>query len=32
MANGQWVVRDGRHADEQVSSRDFTRVLRELLG
>ena len=32
MANGQRVVRDGRHADEQVSSRDFTRVLRELLG
>ncbi|HCN64018.1 MAG TPA: formimidoylglutamate deiminase [Pseudomonas sp.] len=32
MVNGQWVVRDGRHADEDVSSRDFTRVLRELLG
>ena len=32
MVNGQWVVRDGRHADEQASSRDFIRVLRELLG
>ena len=32
IVNGQWVVRDGRHADEEVSRRDFTRVLRELLG
>jgi len=32
LVNGQWVVRDGRHADEQDSHRDFTRVLRELLG
>lgn len=32
VVNGQWVVRDGRHADEDVSSRDFTRVLGELLG
>ena len=32
VVNGQWVVRDGRHADEEVSSRDFVRVLRELLG
>ena len=32
LVNGQWVVRDGRHADEEVSCRDFTRVLRELLG
>ncbi|WP_278941398.1 formimidoylglutamate deiminase [Pseudomonas helleri] len=32
VVNGQWVVRDGRHADEDVSSRDFTRVLKELLG
>ncbi|WP_314915328.1 formimidoylglutamate deiminase [Pseudomonas helleri] len=32
VVNGQWVVRDGHHADEDVSSRDFTRVLRELLG
>ena len=30
--NGQQVVRDGRHADEEASCRDFTRVLRELLG
>ena len=32
IVNGQWVVRDGRHADDEVSRRDFTRVLRELLG
>ncbi len=32
LVNGQWVVRDGRHADEEASCRDFTRVLRELLG
>lgn len=32
LVNGQWVVRDGRHADEEASRRDFTRVLRELLG
>ena len=32
MVNGQWVVRDRRHADEDVSNRDFTRVLKELLG
>ncbi|MCU1725635.1 formimidoylglutamate deiminase [Pseudomonas sp. 7P_10.2_Bac1] len=32
VVNGQWVVRDGRHADEEASSRDFIRVLRELLG
>ena len=32
VVNGQWVVRDGRHADEDVNSRDFTRVLKELLG
>ena len=32
MVNGQWVVRDGHHADEEASCRDFTRVLRELLG
>ncbi|MCU1753650.1 formimidoylglutamate deiminase [Pseudomonas helleri] len=32
VVNGQWVVRDRRHADEDVSSRDFTRVLKELLG
>ena len=29
--NGQQVVRDGRHADEEASCRDFTRVLRQLL-
>ncbi|MFP3515811.1 formimidoylglutamate deiminase [Pseudomonas sp. SIMBA_077] len=32
VVNGQWVVRDGRHADEEASCRDFVRVLRELLG
>jgi formimidoylglutamate deiminase len=32
LVNGQWVVRDGRHADEEESSRAFTQVLRELLG
>lgn len=32
MVNGQWVVRDGHHADETDSCRDFTRVLKELLG
>ena len=32
MVNGQWVVRDGHHADEADSCRDFTRVLKELLG
>ena len=32
LVNGQWVVRDGRHAAEEESSRAFTQVLRELLG
>ena len=32
MVNGKWVVRDGRHAAEEESSRAFTQVLRELLG
>ena len=32
LVNGQWVVRDGHHADEEASCRDFTRVLREMLG
>jgi len=32
LVNGQWVVRDGRHADEEESSRAFAQVLRELLG
>mgnify|MGYP000008479121 FL=1 len=32
MVNGRWVIRDGRHADEEYSSRAFAQVLRELLG
>ena len=32
LVNGQWVVRDGRHAGEEESNRAFTRVLRDLLG
>jgi formimidoylglutamate deiminase len=32
MVNGRWVIRDGRHADEERSSRAFAQVLRELLG
>jgi formimidoylglutamate deiminase len=32
LVNGQWVVRDGRHADEEESNRAFTQVLRDLLG
>ncbi|RAU46525.1 MULTISPECIES: formimidoylglutamate deiminase [unclassified Pseudomonas] len=32
MVNGRWVIRDGRHADEEDSGRAFTNVLRELLG
>lgn len=32
MVNGRWVIRDGRHADEEESSRAFVQVLRELLG
>ncbi|HXR00828.1 MAG TPA: formimidoylglutamate deiminase [Pseudomonas sp.] len=32
MVNGRWVIRDGRHADEEQSSRAFAKVLRELLG
>ncbi|WP_348970476.1 formimidoylglutamate deiminase [Pseudomonas atacamensis] len=32
LVNGQWVVRDGRHADEEHSARAFTQVLRDLLG
>ncbi|PWE48008.1 formimidoylglutamate deiminase [Pseudomonas prosekii] len=32
LVNGQWVVRDGRHAGEEESNRAFTQVLRELLG
>ena len=30
MVNGRWVVRQGRHADEEHSARAFVRVLREL--
>jgi len=32
MVNGRWVVRDGRHAGEEESSKAFAQVLRELLG
>ncbi|ROM49943.1 formimidoylglutamate deiminase [Pseudomonas poae] len=32
LVNGQWVVRDGRHAGEEESNRAFTQVLRDLLG
>ncbi|MEB0182737.1 formimidoylglutamate deiminase, partial [Pseudomonas sp. CCC3.2] len=32
MVNGRWVIRNGRHADEEHSNRAFAQVLRELLG
>ena len=32
LVNGKWVVRDGRHTDEEESSRAFTQVLKDLLG
>ncbi|HEY0286619.1 MAG TPA: formimidoylglutamate deiminase [Pseudomonas sp.] len=32
MVNGLWVISDGRHADEEDSSRAFAQVLREMLG
>lgn len=32
MVNGQWVVRQGRHADEEANAQEFTNVLRALLG
>lgn len=32
LVNGQWVVRDGRHAGEEDSRRAFTQVLKDLLG
>lgn len=32
MVNGCWVISDGRHADEEESSRAFAQVLREMLG
>jgi formimidoylglutamate deiminase len=31
LVNGKWVVREGRHAGEEESSRAFTQVLRDLL-
>ncbi|EPN44791.1 N-formimino-L-glutamate deiminase, partial [Pseudomonas syringae pv. actinidiae ICMP 19096] len=30
--NGRWVIREGRHAGEEQSNREFAQVLRELLG
>ncbi|SDH88660.1 formimidoylglutamate deiminase [Pseudomonas flavescens] len=32
MVNGNWVVRQGRHADEEESASSFTKTLRSLLG
>ncbi len=32
LVNGHWVVREGRHAAEEESSRAFAQVLKELLG
>ncbi|MFJ4052349.1 formimidoylglutamate deiminase [Pseudomonas sp. NPDC089743] len=32
MVNGQWVVRQGRHGQEEESARAFVEVLRQLLG
>jgi formimidoylglutamate deiminase len=32
MVGGQWLVRDGRHKDEQASAQAFTAVLKTLLG
>lgn len=32
MVNGQWVIRQGRHADQEESVSAFTAVLKELLG
>ena len=32
MVNGQWVVREGRHAGEEQSNGEFAQVLREMLG
>ncbi len=32
MVNGKWVVREGHHAAEEQSNREFAQVLRELLG
>ncbi|RMT47277.1 formimidoylglutamate deiminase [Pseudomonas syringae] len=30
--NGRWVIREGRHAAEEQSNREFAQVLRALLG
>lgn len=32
MVNGQWVVREGHHAAQEQSNREFAQVLREMLG
>ncbi|WP_095092563.1 formimidoylglutamate deiminase [Pseudomonas sp. Irchel 3A5] len=32
MVNGKWVVREGHHAGQEQSNREFAQVLRELLG
>lgn len=32
MVNGKWLVREGHHAGEEQSNREFAQVLRELLG
>ena len=32
MVNGKWVVREGHHAGQEQSAREFAQVLRELLG
>ena len=32
MVNGQWVVRQGRHGQEEESARAYVEVLRQLLG
>ncbi|NQD91511.1 formimidoylglutamate deiminase [Pseudomonas sp. CrR25] len=32
MVGGRWVVRDGRHAEEQPTAQAFAQALRELLG
>ncbi len=32
MVGGRWVVRDGRHKDEQRSAQDFAGVLKAMLG
>lgn len=32
MVNGQWVIKNGHHAEEERSARDFTNVLKSLLA